>query len=138
MTDISAVNDRAVLVELVGRLGRWLDDPSAGDVRGFYTEDAEVRTPRASVSGADEVERYLRGDPTSERTQHLATDVVVDLAGDRAEVSANLLNCFFRPGQPLTRMAGLRYSFSAVRTPAGWRFARATVALQWLHPVEAG
>jgi len=141
VTEPDPVADRLALTELVARLNRWLDDPSTGDARSFCTADVEIVAPRTRGRGATDVERRLRGDGGSnsdsdERSQRLATDVVVDLDGDRAEVGANLLDCSFRPGRPLHRMAGLRYGFSAVRTPQGWRFARVTVALQWSHHPE--
>ena len=132
MADPDPVADRSALVELVARLNRCFDDPGAGDARSFCTADVEFVAPRSRGREVADVQRLLRGD-ADERTQNLATDVVVDLDGDRAAVTANLLSCAFLPGRPLHRMAGLRYDLVAVRTAQGWRFARVAVTRQCSH-----
>lgn len=130
--DATATTDRLALTELVARLDRALDTTDIATLRRIYTADAVVRSPRGGAEGIDAIVEYLTtsGDP-DERTQHLATDVVVDLDGDRAEVSANLVDVFFRPGAPPHLAVGLRYDFDARRTPDGWRFAAATVTPLW-------
>ncbi|WP_031508540.1 nuclear transport factor 2 family protein [Streptomyces megasporus] len=126
--------DRAEVTDLVARLTRCLDDPSPDgrDLRAVYTEDAVVHSPRGTVRGIDAiVERVRRADPGDEHAQHFDTDVLVDLDGDRARVTANQLVYFFRPGKPPHRTAGLRHTLTAARTPAGWRIARNDITLLW-------
>jgi hypothetical protein len=63
-----------------------------------------------------------------ERTQHLITDVTVDLAVGRAVVTSR---CTSSGRAPPHRTPGIRHVFGAVRTPDGWRLASADVALAW-------
>ncbi|MBG0569326.1 nuclear transport factor 2 family protein [Actinoplanes sp. NEAU-A11] len=71
----------------------------------------------------------------AERTQHLTTDILVDLDGDRAELTANMLVTFFPPGSdqlaPALRLVGLKSAFSALRTSEGWRLLRTDVTPLW-------
>ena len=58
-------------------------------------------------------------------TQHLITNVLVDLDGDRATAGANLLVHF--PDATL----GERYAFEAARRDDGWRLTRIVVEPRW-------
>ncbi|MPZ80198.1 MAG: nuclear transport factor 2 family protein [Actinophytocola sp.] len=135
------IEDRLELTDLVVKLGRWLDDPREDDgLRTVFAKDAVVHAPRGMSTGFDEVLVSARTSSTVDggRTQHLSTDVLVDVAGDRADVSANLLNIFFRDGQPPHRQAGTRYDFTARRTEEGWRFDGARITPVWSDPVPPG
>lgn len=129
------MGDRADATDLVAKLGRWLDDPTRwnlAEARALYTEDAVVQSPRGGASGLVDIVDYLRRtSDEGDRTQHSASDVLVELDGDRAAVSANLLVWFYRPGAAPHATVGLRYAFDAVRTVDGWRFARAEVNPLW-------
>lgn len=127
---IAASLDRQDIAEFVARFGRWLDG-GAGRAEDFYLPDAEVASPRATLRGLDAITEFLArtGD---ERTQHVHTDLVIDLDGDHADVSANQLVTFFEPGVPPHRTAGLRVEHRLQRTEAGWRIARLEIAMQWL------
>jgi hypothetical protein len=129
--------DRAELTALVSRLGRWLDDGNDEDGLGIYHPDAVVRSPRGTATGIDEIITYVaRTSDEAERTQHLTTDVLVDLDGDHAEVTANLLVAFFPSQQtfpPALRLVGLHYAFDALRGSQGWRFTRADITPLWRH-----
>ena len=115
------------------RLARWLDDPATDDGRAIDAEDAGVSSPRGRAEGIEEVLAYVRRNSSDdEHTQHLTTDVTVDLAGDRAVVRANQLVYFYRPGAAPHRTSGIRHRFEAARTPDGWRLASADVELAWM------
>ncbi|GIG88549.1 nuclear transport factor 2 family protein [Plantactinospora endophytica] len=136
MAELTDQIDRAELTALVGRLGRWLDNGDDDETaRRIYHRDAVVHSPRGTATGIAEIVAYVaRTSDDAERTQHLATDVLVDLDGDRADVTANLLVAFFPSGQTFPsalRLVGLRYAFGALRTAEGWRFTRADVTPLW-------
>ncbi|MEU4835570.1 nuclear transport factor 2 family protein [Streptosporangium sp. NPDC023615] len=140
MTVLTDLTDRHALTDLVARLTRWLDDSCAAPaldgegLRAVYSEDATVRSPRGGARGVDAVLEYVRRTTSpGEHTQHFTTDVLVDLDGDRADVTANLLVYLFRPGQAPHRTVGLRYAFTAARLPGGWRFTRAEITPAWFQ-----
>jgi hypothetical protein len=77
------------------------------------------------VRSVDEVIAFLRRSQVEgEHTQHVNGDVLVEVDGDGAEASANQLVHYYRTGEPPHRRSGLRLAYTAVRTPAGWRFPR--------------
>lgn len=112
--------------ELLSRHGAWLDG-GPGRAEDFFTEDVEVRSPRAHLQGRPAVAAFLE-ETAREQTQHLLTDVVVELDGDRAQVEANQLVQFVRaPGAAPTAAPG-----SGSATPScGHQLAGACSAATW-------
>ncbi|MEJ3746557.1 nuclear transport factor 2 family protein [Actinomycetes bacterium KLBMP 9797] len=126
------MSDRAEIIELNAKLGRAWDEGRLDDLRDVYVKDARTQSPRGALHGIDTIIDALRPpSPTDERSQHFNTDVIVALDGDQAEVTANQLVYFFRENQPPHRVAGVRCAYTAVRTPAGWRFSRAHITPAW-------
>ena len=58
----------------------------------------------------------------TEKTQHVITNVLVDLDGDTAKAGANSIITF--PDNTQTE----RYAFETRRTPEGWRLTRIAMA----------
>jgi 3-phenylpropionate/cinnamic acid dioxygenase small subunit len=135
------VLDRLEIVDLVSRLGAWLDDKRWDDASTILTEDATAKTLGGAVRGRDAlVEQARRNHPGDTGTQHVITNCVVDLDGDRAEIRANLIVSFFSAAeiaQPL-RQIGERYRFEAVRTDEGWRLAGVQALPMWLEGARPG
>ncbi|KKJ98520.1 nuclear transport factor 2 family protein [Micromonospora sp. HK10] len=131
---MSPVTDRAEIAELVARLAWALDERRFDDLRTVYAPDARTSSPRGTLAGLDEIVEVLRRtSPEEELTQHLNSDVVIDLDGDRAEIGAHQLVYFYRAGAAPHRRAGVRTRYTAVRTPAGWRLAQADISPLWQH-----
>lgn len=126
--------DRLDVIELFARLARLLDENRHDDIHTVYTEDVEVRSPRADVHGIDEVTTFLReSQVVDERTQHIHGNVLVDLDGDEASASANQLVYYFRDGAPPHQTSSVELTYKAVRTAAGWRFREGRITLAWTH-----
>ena len=139
MDDELVLDDRQDVVDAVLRLGRWLDG-HGGDPAEIYDADVVVRSPRGEVRGLDGVLAAVSpSEDSGERTQHRLTDLLVDVAGDRATVQANQLVHFFQAGSAPFRTAGLRVEYGLVRRPAGWRLSEADMHLEWIDgaPVPA-
>src|SRR4051794_19508401 len=127
--------DRLELDELVSRLGRFLDEARWEEAPLLFTEDATVTTPGGTARGRVALVAQARRNH-SEPTQHVITNCVIDLDGDRARIGANLLVTFAPDGAPRAQL-GERYAFSAVRTGAGWRLASVEVRLVWRRDTVA-
>ena len=121
------MNDHQDIVDLVSRLGLWLDEKRFEDARSVLTDDVTVRTPGGQAEGIERVVAQA-GRNHQVPTQHLITNVLVDLDGDRATATANLLVTF--AGETIERH-GERYRFGAARTPDGWRLRRIEVTPIW-------
>ena len=104
--------DRTEIIELVSRLGVWLDEKRFDEARSILTEDATVTTPGGSVAGVDRVAAQARRNHVVP-TQHVITNVLIDLDGDRATVGANLIAPSFMA--PIHRD---RYFSGASATPS--------------------
>jgi len=84
--------DRADVTDPVYRLGIYLDEGRFDELQHLVTEDARVRTPGGRAEGrAALVAQAQRNHPPDQRFQHVITNVLVDLNGDRATVRANLV-----------------------------------------------
>ena len=125
----ATLTDRADLAELVSRLGRWLDDAASADPADLLAEDVTVATPGGQSTGRDAVVAQALRTHAHLPTQHAITDVLADVEGDEATVSANLIATFVRPDGLET--LGERYAFTARRTADGWRLRSIAVQPIW-------
>ncbi len=121
------MTDHQHVVDLISRLGRWLDDKRFDDARSVLTEDVTVSTPGGQAEGIERVAAQASRNHQVP-TQHLITNVLVDLDGDSASATANLLVTF--AGETVEQQ-GERYRFDAARTDAGWRLRRIEVTPIW-------
>lgn len=92
-------------------------------------------SPRSGdIHGLDELTDFMRqAEVEGEHTQHVTTDLLVDVNGDEAAASANSLVYFYREGKPPHVASGLRLSCTAVRTPVGWRLRETRTMLAWMR-----
>lgn len=143
LTDqLAQLSDRQAIAELIARLGLMLDEKRFDEARSVVTDDVAVQTPGGSAVGLEAVVAQARRNHAV-RTQHVISDVLIELDGDRARARANLIATFApeRPGarlvigdveqpdSPLT--LGEVYRFAAVRTADGWRLARIETERLW-------
>jgi hypothetical protein len=127
--ELQALVDRAALIDLVSRLGRWLDDGATGDPAALFTDDVRVSTPGGEATGvAGIVAQAQRNHAVP--TQHVITNVLPEIRGDSAQITANLVVTFVESATDLGRR-GQTYTFDAVRTAAGWRLSSVTVRVIW-------
>ena len=127
--------DRIEIADLFTRFARLLDEKRWDDADTVFTEDAAVHSPRSGeIRGIDKVVGFMRqAEVEGEHTQHVTTDLLVEVNGDQAAASANSLVYFYRDGQAPHLTSGLRLACTAVRTPAGWRLRESRTTLAWTH-----
>ena len=128
---VQQLADRAEITDLVSRLGRWLDEKRFDEATEVLTDDATVKTPGGAAEGIERVIAQARRTHEIAETQHVITNALVDLDGDRASVRANLVVTFVHGEERSLFTLGEVYRFQAVRTPAGWRLAGIEVAPVW-------
>ncbi len=132
---IEQLADRQAIAELIARLGVMLDEKRFEDAGSILADDVTAQTPGGSSRGLEAVAAQAQRNHTV-RTQHVITDVLIELDGDTARARANLIATFAadRPGSRLVingveqadsyLSVGGRYRFAAVRADDGWRLAR--------------
>jgi hypothetical protein len=133
--------DRQEVTDLVYRLGACLDDGRFDDMRSLLVDEATVRTPGGTAEGLDALVAQARRNHTpDERVQHIITNLLLDLHGDRGEVRANLVVPFASaagddqpvPAPPAHLALGEIYRIDVVRTAAGWRLSRIEAVPVWM------
>ncbi|WP_281880191.1 nuclear transport factor 2 family protein [Nocardia sputorum] len=128
------IADRIEIADLFSRFARLLDEQRWEDAGTVFTDDVEVDSPRIQVRGIDKVVDYMRrAEVEGQHTQHTTTDLLVNLDGDRADVSSNSIVYYYRDGQPPHQTGGLRQACTAVRTPAGWRISATRIMPAWIR-----
>ncbi|WP_411079184.1 nuclear transport factor 2 family protein [Streptomyces sp. cmx-18-6] len=135
MSTHAAVADRIEIADLFTRFARLLDEKRWEDADAVFTADVVVHSPRAGeIRGIDKVVGHMgQAEVEGEHTQHLTTDLLVDMDadGDRVAASANSLVYFYRDDRRPHMVSGLRLTCALVRTPAGWRFCETRIVLAW-------
>ncbi|MEV0405799.1 nuclear transport factor 2 family protein [Actinoallomurus sp. NPDC050550] len=135
MSTDTLIADRLEIADLFARLARLLDEKRWEDADTVFADDMAVYSPRnGELHGIDKLVAFMRqAEVAGEHTQHVTTDLLVDVDGDQAAASANSLVYFYRDGQAPHRTSGLRLACTAVRTPAGWRLRESRTTLAWMH-----
>jgi len=138
---LQQLDDRTEITDLVYRLGICLDEGRFDDLRELVVEDATVRTPGGRSEGREAlIAQARRNHPADQGSQHVVTNVLVDLDGDRAKVRANLVVHITTPDDaptdapapPPRGTIGEVYRFELTRTPEGWRFSRIETVPLWV------
>jgi 3-phenylpropionate/cinnamic acid dioxygenase small subunit len=133
---LKEVLDREAISDLIHRFGVVLDDQRFDDLQSVFAEDATITTPGGRAQGLDAIVAQATRNHTPElRTQHLVTDLVVDLDGERARARANYLAVFATgSGDPAPSprfQIGSVYRFELVRTTGGWRLHTMEMLPTW-------
>jgi len=143
---VRVLAERTEIMDLVSRLGACLDDGRFDDLRSLLVEDATARTPGGEASGRDAVvAQASRNHRPDQPIQHVTTNLLIDLDGDRATVRANLVVHFAEPpddgrpalAPPIRFTLGEVYRFDVVRAPAGWRLERIETTPVWMSGAPA-
>jgi hypothetical protein len=131
---IRDLDDRLRIEQKISTLGRCLDERDFEALRELFTVDATVTTPGGTAVGHDALIEQARSRHSSDDgIQHLITNLLVELDGDRASVRANLLVSFANagPADPLPFLLGEVYRFALARTADGWRITTLTSKPTW-------
>lgn len=145
MTDtVRELADRAAVADTVTRMTWYLDRRDWAGLTGLFTE--QVYTDYTSLWGGSPQEATVQELLSTDRqgswrrtmdgleaTQHQLTNVLVDLDGDEARATANVVGVhrLTNPhGAPLWTVGGT-YDFRVVRTGDGWRIRAITMTITW-------
>jgi hypothetical protein len=138
MSELSIVIDRFEIEQIVFCLGRCLDERDFEGLRDLLTDDASVSTPGGTAVGHDALVEQARVRHSNDAgIQHVITNLLIDLDGDRARVRANLLVSFAHLGSadPAPFLLGEVYRFELQRAADGWRISKLTSIPIWtLNP----
>jgi hypothetical protein len=103
-------------------------------MRGVFTPDATLSTASDSVEGADAiVDLMQRSRSRFAKTQHLLTNVRIEIEGDRASSTSYVVGFDVRDTNPeqLVRIVGT-YHDHLSRTDGRWLIDRREIRRTWL------
>jgi len=123
-------NDRLEVTDLVTRLYALLDEGRYDDLGSIYAEDADLEFPSGHMHGLAEITAMARRrGERYDRAQHITTDLLVDVDGDRAHIRANHWAIHLLDGA--REEAGIVNHFDAARGAGGWRLTRGRGEVIW-------
>ena len=136
---MSSVEERTAIVDVTTRMA-WLADRRDWDaLAGVFAEQVQLDYTSltggepATLAAADIVAGWRRGLGGLDATQHLVSNHLVDIEGDRAVATAQFqaTHVLANPhGDPVWTLGG-RYRFGLVRGGDGWRIDAVTMTVTW-------
>jgi hypothetical protein len=135
-SSLQQLADYLEIVELANRYGRYADEGRFVDQADIYTDDVVIERESGAIT-IQGLEAHHQSAAQSRdvfaRTQHVITNVMVDLHGDRADGRTNLVatHLFDLDHPELYWIVKGFYVFEAARTPKGWRFSRRALYRTW-------
>ena len=131
--DRQALADRIAAEDLLTRYATAVDRRDWEQYRSIFTADAEIDyTSAGGIAGTvDEVVEFLSTSlEMFEMTQHLVSNIDLEVNGDSATVTAMFNNPMRLPGGD-TWFTGGWYHHDLVRPPDGWRSRRLREESAW-------
>ena len=131
--DRQALEDRIAAEDLLTRYATAVDRRDWEQYRSIFTADAEIDyTSAGGIAGTvDEIVEFLSTSlEMFEMTQHLVSNIDLEVNGDSATVTAMFNNPMRLPGGD-TWFTGGWYHHDLVRTPDGWRSRRLREESAW-------
>lgn len=133
---LTEMADRHAISDLLHRWGAILDELRLDDLRSVFATDATLTTAGGHAEGLDAIlAQAERNHDPAVRTQHLMSDLVLDLHGDRACARANYVVVVAkgegRLAPPPVFQIGSVYHLELLRTPEGWRIQSMEMHPTW-------
>jgi SnoaL-like protein len=142
--EVRRLSDRAAIAELIDRYLLVLDDGAFDDIaaHAVFTDDVALEFPPGNHYGVAGVARFTRGFMGHwARTHHHASNYLIDLDGDRAAVTWNVLATHVHPDSPPPPASGNHFQLGgrfegvAVRQGSKWRLQRLALRVIWTSGV---
>jgi 3-phenylpropionate/cinnamic acid dioxygenase small subunit len=135
MSDLETVIDKLAITDLCYRYAMALDNSDWSALRACFTPDVRAQWPTMPVfANYDEMERTCRDIMARlSGAQHLISNVIVEVDGDRADCWSYFQTQVVRTGTPGgdTFTVGCKCQDQLVRTSQGWRICGRHVDLMW-------
>jgi SnoaL-like domain len=141
---VQELADRLAIADVMTRYGRGFDIPDFGMIASCFTEDCRFEIDGHVVVGRDQIvptpeslrelrKRSYRLDMVDKCT-HTASDVVVELDGERAHVDSALTGYMIgsRDGEPVMVVRNVRHDDDMVRQDGSWLIATRRHELGWV------
>jgi len=118
--------------ELAARYAGAIDCTDYDAIEACFAPDAGVIYAGFSeeLKGHEAIIAHMRRALDSlEATQHMFTNFIIDIDGDKAEMTCDILAQHLHDGE--TFLAGGKYEVRLVRIAGSWKFARISARTVW-------
>ncbi len=134
MPDLAAMADRFEITDLLLRYGRALDTRDSALLETCFTNDAVLAYDGSPVATRAEFVERAKGLTKFVATHHMITNILVELAGDRATSTSYAHAQHVRGEAELreTYLIGGTYTDELARTNVGWRITHRRFVSQWV------
>nr|AXL06408.1 nuclear transport factor 2 family protein [uncultured bacterium] len=138
-------DDRGDLTQLVYRFYSTMEDRQFDKLNAVLAEGVVVKTPFGVTTGRDKViAETSEAAKQEDRAQHVVTNVLVDVDGDKAKIRAfvdQLIGSSKAPAgkagpEPAMTISSLM-RYEATRTPDGWRISNVEGDVLWATQSQA-
>jgi hypothetical protein len=133
------LEDHLAIIELINRMVLGLDSKDWDGLVPLFAES--VFSDRTSLTGGDpetlSAEAFVGGwrwlMANLDAIHHIVSNHVVNVDGDRATCTANMLgtHVLVNPSGGSMWQVGGHHNYQLTRTPDGWRIAGITFIIQW-------
>lgn len=134
------MNDHAEIHDLLARYAWGLDARDFALVARCFAPDARATYGGQELEGVDAIVRYVRAVERFRATTHVMTNIVIDLAGDRASVRsqaiAYLVSSESEPDA--VRIRGIRYDDEMARIEGRWVITARVHRADWASTLSPG
>jgi hypothetical protein len=140
-------DDRGDITQLVYRFYADTGEGKFDNLNQVLSDNVVVSSPGGGLTtGRDKViANSSRAAKSEDRTEHLVSNVLVDVNGDNSTVEADVVQSFGSSKTPQGKLApsptltiNSRMHFQAVRTAQGWRLSRIEGDLLWATGTQPG
>lgn len=122
MSSLQELADQQEIQRQIIRIGAMLDDHDFQGSESIFTDDVSIETPGGVASGVGAATAQAKRNHAKFITQHLISNVLIDVSSDSATARADVLATFIAigdaSGQRNTVAGG--YFFEFRRSAAGW------------------
>jgi uncharacterized protein (TIGR02246 family) len=121
-----STEDHLAILQLVARYNHAIDGGDGEAFADAFTEDGVLDAGAFVLEGRDALRAFANSFPTTMRApRHIATNPVIDGAGDRAELRA-YVQLYALDGEPPAQQvrASGTYRDELVKKDGRWRFVR--------------
>jgi ketosteroid isomerase-like protein len=115
------------------RIAAMLDNHDFPTATSIFTDDVAIETPGGTASGVGAATAQAKRNHAKFTTQHLISNVLIDLAGDAAQARADVLATFIAKDDPSKSRSSVSgsYSYGFTRTDEGWRVSELKMRPLW-------
>jgi ketosteroid isomerase-like protein len=133
MESLRDLTDHNEIQRQITRIGAMLDNHDFPNATQLFTEDVAIQTPGGTAYGLEAAMAQATRNHAKFTTQHIISNVLIDLDGDTASARADVVATFIAKDDPDARRSSVAgsYAYILVRTGAGWRVSELSMKPLW-------